>query len=207
MSYRIRTLLAIMLGGCLFVPAVTMPLLEITVYIRPTQLGALFFPEEHPKESPQPSRLRPFFKSLLQGLTTASSAGTDGRAPKSAPLLRGSRTGILTPEGTLEIWHKQRSIVGIIGELCRQKHFFVAFAGVYLAWQVCREGSSYGGASDTGLPDSWGCSQAVQRGSWISPGNGFGFRQRFWAGVAGMILSNLMDYSAIHALPARRIPG
>lgn len=126
MRHRIRTLLTIMLGGCLFVPAVTMPLLEVTVYIRPTQLVALFFPEEHPKESMQPSRLRPFFKSLLQGLTTASSAGTDGRAPKSAPLLRGSRTEILTPEGTLEVWHKQRSIVGI--ELCRQKHFFVAFA-------------------------------------------------------------------------------
>lgn len=98
----IRTLLALLLGGCLFVPAVTMPLLEVTVYVRPTQLPALVFPADPPKEGQHPARLQPFFKGLGEGLRV--------------------------PEGTRAVWHKQRSIVGIIGELVRHKHFFVALA-------------------------------------------------------------------------------
>jgi hypothetical protein len=104
MRYRSRiwTLLALLLGGCLFVPAVTLPLLEVTVYVRPTQLPALLFPAEHPKEGQHPSRLQPFFKGLGEGLRV--------------------------PEGTRAVWQKQRSIVAIIGELWRHNHLLVACA-------------------------------------------------------------------------------
>jgi hypothetical protein len=107
---RIRTLLALLLGGCLFVPAVTMPLLEVTVSVRPTQLPALVLPVGPRKEGQHPSRLRPFFKGLGEGLSG--------------------------PEGTRTVWQKQRSIVGIIGELWRHDHFFVACAIVVFSLLV-----------------------------------------------------------------------
>jgi len=97
---RIWTLFALLLGAGLFVPAVTLPLLEVTVSVRPTQLPALLFPAEHRKEGKLSSRLQPFFKRLGEGLRV--------------------------PEGTREVWQKQRSIVGIIEELWRHNHLFVA---------------------------------------------------------------------------------
>lgn len=97
---RIQTLLALLLGGCLFVPAMLMPLLEVTVYVRPPQLPALVLSTEPHKEGRPPSRLQPFFKGLGEGLSV--------------------------PEGTRTVWQKQRSIVGIIGELWQHKHPFVA---------------------------------------------------------------------------------
>ena len=62
----------------------------------------LLLPQKNPQEGKQRSRLGSFWKEFGKGL------------------------GI--PEGTCEVWQKQRSIVAIIGELWRHNHLFVACA-------------------------------------------------------------------------------